>query len=113
MDQASYQHLRFEHRSGGVLLITIDRVERMNATDAQLHTELATVWNDVARDGGTHVAVITGAGRAFSAGGDLEMIEQMAGPHPTVPAMAGEAAQPVPHKLHRGKPAISTIHGAP
>ena len=52
MDQASYQHLRFEHRSGGVLLITIDRVERMNATDAQLHTELATVWNDVAGDRG-------------------------------------------------------------
>ena len=111
MDQASYQHLRFEHRSGGVLLITIDRPERMNATDAQLHTELATVWNDVARDDRTRVAVITGAGRAFSAGGDLEMIEQMAGHYPTVAAMAGEAAQLVLNMLDCEKPIISAING--
>ena len=111
MDQASYRHLRFEHRPHGVLLITIDRPERMNATDARLHTELAGVWTDVARDARTRVAVITGAGRAFSAGGDLEMIEQMAGHYPTVAAMAGEAAQLVLNMLDCEKPIISAING--
>ena len=111
MDLASYQHLRMQRRERGVLLITIDRPERMNATNERLHNELATVWKDVAQDEQTRVAVITGAGRAFSAGGDLEMIQAMAGDYGRVAAMASEAAGLVTNMLDCEKPIISAING--
>jgi enoyl-CoA hydratase len=111
MDFGTYQHLVFERRAEGVLLITIDRPERMNATNARLHTELVTVWRDVAEDPDTRAVVITGAGRAFSAGGDLEMIEQMAGDYNRVAQMASEAAQLPLNMLDCEKPIVSAING--
>jgi enoyl-CoA hydratase len=106
-----YRHLRFERRPHGVLKVTIDRPERMNATDERLHAELAGVWGEIARDRETRVAVVTGAGRAFSAGGDLEMIERMAGDYGRVAAMAGEAAELVRGMLDCEKPIVSAING--
>src|SRR5260370_4654232 len=79
MDYADYHDLLFERHEHGVLQITINRPERMNATDERLHSELARVWRDVAVDGGTRAVVITGSGRAFSAGADLGLGERMAG----------------------------------
>jgi enoyl-CoA hydratase len=111
VEPTAYGSLRFERREHGVLLITIDRPERMNATDERLHSELATVWGDVARDPQTRVAVITGAGRAFSAGGDLEMIERLAGDWRRIAAMAGEAAALVTNMLECEKPIVSAING--
>ena len=106
-----YRDLRFDRHASGVLQITIDRPDRMNATDERLHSELANVWGDVARDNDTRVAVVTGAGRAFSAGGDLEMIERLAGDYGRVAAMAGEAAQLVLSMLDCEKPIVSAING--
>ncbi|HZU60583.1 MAG TPA: enoyl-CoA hydratase/isomerase family protein [Solirubrobacteraceae bacterium] len=111
MSYSEYRHLHFERPTPGVLQITIDRPERMNATNERLHRELATVWRDVAEDEETRVAVITGAGRAFSAGGDLEMIERMAGDWTRVAAMASEAAQLVLNMLDCEKPIVSAING--
>jgi enoyl-CoA hydratase/carnithine racemase len=108
---AQYQHLRFERPARGVLQITIDRPERMNATNERLHAELAGIWKDVGRDADTRAAVVTGAGRAFSAGGDLEMIERMAGDYARVAAMAGEAASLVTNMLECEKPIVSAING--
>jgi len=71
MDYADYQFLRFERKPNGVLLIAIDRAEKMNAATTRMHTEFAEVWKTIRADTQTRVAVITGAGRAFSAGGDL------------------------------------------
>ncbi len=111
LDQSAYEHLRFERREDGVVLITIDRPERMNATNERLHTELAGVWRDVAEDDAVRVAVVTGAGRAFSAGGDLEMVQKMAGDYRRVAAMAGEAAALVTNMLDCEKPIVSAING--
>ncbi|HSD75807.1 MAG TPA: enoyl-CoA hydratase/isomerase family protein, partial [Solirubrobacteraceae bacterium] len=108
---AEYEHLLFERRDDGVLLITIDRPERMNATNERLHTELTTVWREVATDDATRVAVVTGAGKAFSAGGDLDMIQRMAGDYGRVARMAGEAAGLVLNMLDCEKPIVSAING--
>lgn len=67
----NYERLTFERKPGGVLLITIDRPEKYNAADNAMLAEFARVWRDVAEDEETRVAVITGRGKAFSAGGDL------------------------------------------
>jgi enoyl-CoA hydratase len=72
MTFSDYERLRFERRDQGVLLITMDRPDKYNAADEQMHSELARVWTEVSADPPTRVAVITGAGEAFSAGGDAE-----------------------------------------
>jgi enoyl-CoA hydratase len=111
VDLERYKNLRFERHDHGVLLITIDRPDQMNATDEELHSELAYVWRDVDRDEETKVAVVTGAGRAFSAGGDLEMIQRLAGDYRRVAAMAKEAADLVLNMLDCSKPIVSAING--
>ena len=111
MDFEQYQHLRFERREHDVLLVTIDRPERMNATNERLHSELVRVWRDIGDDDSTRVAVITGAGRAFSAGGDLEMVQRMAGDHRRIFATATEAASLVLNMIDCEKPIVSAING--
>ena len=75
MDYGEYQHLTFKHMDHGVVLITINRPEVLNATNDRLHWELTQVWLTFDADPRARVAVVTGAGRAFSAGGDLDMVD--------------------------------------
>ena len=106
-----YKQLTFSHRDHGVLLITINRPEKYNAADEELHSELARVWTDVAADPETRVAVITGAGRAFSAGGDLAMVERMAGDYDRVSHMLKEMSELVYNIINCDKPIVSAING--
>ncbi|HEU5008771.1 MAG TPA: enoyl-CoA hydratase/isomerase family protein [Jatrophihabitantaceae bacterium] len=111
MNFDDYQQLAFERRDDGVLLITINRPEKYNAADEQLHGELARVWADVSTDALTRVAVVTGAGKAFSAGGDLAMVERMAGDHERVANMLGEMSDLVYNMVNCEKPIVSAING--
>ena len=111
MDFSSYSQLTFERRDGGVLLITIDRPEKYNAADEQMHAELARVWTDVSADPDTRVAVITGAGKAFSAGGDLAMVERMAGHHERVAHMLSEMSDLVYNMINCEKPVVAAVNG--
>ncbi|MGX4688779.1 enoyl-CoA hydratase/isomerase family protein [Streptomyces sp. JNUCC 63] len=107
-----YQQLTFSRRDNGVLLITLDRPEKYNAADEEMHSELARVWRDVSADPGTRVAVITGAGKAFSAGGDLAMVERMAGDYDRVSHMLSEMSDLVYNIINCEKPIVSAINGA-
>jgi enoyl-CoA hydratase len=111
VDYGSYRHLLFERREAGVLLITINRPEVLNATDERLHWELSQVWLDVASDADTRVAVVTGAGRAFSAGGDLDMIQRQAKSFAQISGVMKEASDIVYNIVHCEKPIISAING--
>ena len=108
---SDYEQLRFERRNNGVLLITLDRPDKYNAADEQMHGELARVWADVSADPQTRVAVITGAGKAFSAGGDLDMVRRMAGNHDRVAHMLSEMSDMVYNVINCEKPIISAING--
>jgi enoyl-CoA hydratase len=66
----NYKALKFDRR-GKVLTVTMD-VPPLNAADPPLHNELSYVFYDIARDTEAAVVVLTGAGRAFSAGGDIK-----------------------------------------
>src|ERR1700720_1753608 len=111
MTFSDYQRLRFERRDHGVLPITMDRPDKYNAADEQMHTELARVWTDVSADPQTRVAVITGAGQAFSAGGDLDLVRRMAGDHDRVAHMLSEASDLVYNLINCEKPVVSAING--
>lgn len=66
-----YEHLLFDLRDRGVLLVTINRPDRGNAVNPKLHIELGTVWREIDRDRRVSVAVITGAGDTFCSGGEI------------------------------------------
>jgi enoyl-CoA hydratase len=68
-------------RKGRLLTITLNRPDTLNAVNRDMHEELADVFSFAARDTHSDVIVLTGAGRAFSAGGDLEHIARNAA-HP-------------------------------
>jgi enoyl-CoA hydratase len=108
---ADYQHLLFERRPTGVLLITLNRPEVMNATNARLHWELTQVWLTVDADPAVRVALVTGAGRAFSAGGDLAMVEDTAGNPAAVSRTMREASDLVYNLINLDKPVVSAING--
>ena len=71
-----FSHLRFDRPAEGVLRITLDG-PGLNAVDHEVHRELADVWLAVDRDPETNVALLQGAGRAFSAGGSFELIDSV------------------------------------
>jgi enoyl-CoA hydratase len=111
MDPASYQHLLLERRPGGVLLITLNRPDVLNAAHEEMHAELARVWADISRDEETRVAVVTGAGRAFSAGGDLAMVERQMGDYGRTTHMLTEMSDLVYNMVNCEKPIVSAING--
>ena len=66
VDYSSYKDLIIQVNDG-VALITINRPEKFNATDANLHNELSRIWLDIGNDKNVRVAVVTGAGPAVTA----------------------------------------------
>ena len=108
---ADYQHLTFKRRDNGVLLITIDRPEALNAANDRLHWELTQIWLTIDRDPEIRVAVVTGAGRAFSAGGDLQMVEANATDPRRLANTVREASDIVYNMINLDKPIVSAING--
>ncbi len=111
MDYGEYRHLAFDPEPTGVLLITLNRPDVLNATNERLHWELTQVWRTVDADPAVRVALVTGAGRAFSAGGDLGMVEATAGNPAAVARTLREAGDLVYNMLDLDKPVVSAING--
>ncbi|MCI0780679.1 MAG: enoyl-CoA hydratase/isomerase family protein [Chloroflexi bacterium] len=110
VDYSGYQHLLVEIKDG-IALLTMNRPEVLNATNARLHNELSRIWLDLGADPEVRVALITGAGTAFSAGGDFEMIESAIGDAEGVARNMQEASDIVHNMINLDKPVISAING--
>jgi len=108
---AKYPGLEFERKEHGILLMTINRPDHMNATDAPLHRELSRVWLDIEDDDDTRVVVVTGKGGAFSAGGDLDWIETMIENYEGMKVAFKEAGDIVYRMTSCSKVIISAING--
>ncbi len=106
-----YRQFAFEMLEHGVLLLTLNRPEKLNACDEEMHTDLTRIWKDVSKDPDVRVVVITGAGKAFSAGGDMAMVERLSGNYQRVSRMLDEATEMVYNILACEKPVISAING--
>src|SRR5215469_4539077 len=111
MEFDRYQYLRTERQPDGVLVITLSRAEVLNAAHEDMHTEMAAIWADIDKDNQTRVAVVTGAGRAFSAGGDLAMVERQIGNYDLVSRMLAEMSELVYNMANCSKPIVSAING--
>ncbi len=106
-----YQRLRFETPAPGVLEVIISDPDRMNAVDAVGHRELAYVWRDVADLDDVRAVLLRGDGRAFSAGGSFDMIEDMIGDAEATARMFEEARALVTNLVEFPRPIVSAIHG--
>lgn len=104
---AEPRHVRYEC-SDHVVTLTFDRPDRLNALTARTLAELGETLRSIADDPQVRVVVLTGAGRAFSAGGDYEALA--AGP---VTAEFVRASADVVRLLHSLRPVtIAAVNGA-
>src|SRR5579863_8612545 len=109
---ARYTRLFFDRPHPRVLRVTMgDRPERLKAVDAVMHRELGDIWRDIDADPEVNSVIITGAGRAFSAGGDFSMIEEMMADFDTRARVWKEARDLVYNIINCGKPVVSAMRG--
>ncbi|HMK62882.1 MAG TPA: enoyl-CoA hydratase/isomerase family protein [Acidimicrobiales bacterium] len=106
-----FDHISFERRPGGVMVVILDRPEVLNAANVRMHGEMADVWSVIDDDPDIRASVVTGAGRAFSAGGDLQMIEEMTTDYAATLQQWHDAGAIVEQMLLARKPIVSAING--
>jgi enoyl-CoA hydratase len=76
MDYSGYKFIEFE-RSGRILTVTLNKPDVLNAMTAEMHEETSRLFYDIGMDHDTDVVILTGAGKAFSAGGDIAGMQEM------------------------------------
>ncbi len=109
MDYDGYERIRVS-RKGRILTLALDRPDDLNAVDEPMHEELARIFHDVQVDDESHVIVLTGAGRAFSAGGDMAWLREMTR-NGTVESSVVKTKRMIFSLLDLEKPIIARIPG--
>ena len=110
MDFSKYETLEFARR-GNILYVTFNQPEKLNAFYAQSHRELSHVFYDIAEDDESDIVVVTGKGKAFSAGGDLEYKQWLHDNPTTFYRVIREAKRIVHSLLELDKPVIAKVNG--
>ena len=98
-------------RKGRLLTVTLDRPDALNAVNRQMHEDLVDVFAFVAKDEHSDVIVLTGAGRAFSAGGDLAHLAATAARPELFDGDAVRAKRVVYEILDLEKPLVCRMNG--
>lgn len=108
---ASYRRLRFDRPHPGVLRITIDNPGTRNSIDEVMHPEMVRIWRDVSADDSVAAVILTGAGDAFCAGGNYELVQRMVEDWDARMKNLKEARDVVYNMLDCNKPIISAVKG--
>jgi enoyl-CoA hydratase len=96
---------------GAVRTVTINRPDELNAVDEALHRALARVWRRLAADAGARVVILTGAGRAFCAGGDLDWVTSFLDDPAARHESLREGAEIIDEMLRFPLPVIAAVNG--
>jgi enoyl-CoA hydratase len=104
---AHYERLKFDRPHPRVLRITMTSSLKLNAMDAVLHRETAEIWKDVDADKTVSAVIITGHGKAFSAGGDLNHERKVCDDYNLRMQAMKEARDLVYNMINCSKPIIS------
>lgn len=108
---AGYSGLKFDWPADRILRVTMDSPGRLNAADARMHGELTRIWRDVDDDPGVSCVILRGAGEAFSAGGDLDLVRDMTQDFTTLTRVWKEARDLVYNVINCSKPIVSAMQG--
>jgi len=106
-----YSKLQIDAPAERVLRLTFNRPETYNSVDAETHTQLTNIWRDIDADPNISAVIVTGAGKAFSAGGDFELIREVIADPLTRMATWKEAKDLVYNVINCNKPIVSAING--
>src|SRR3954463_7148514 len=111
MDTSFYKELKMRRLEPGILEIVMGEEGKLAVATARAHAELPRVWLDVDRDPETRVAIIRGAGKGFSAGGGIAMVEEMTKDFDARARVWREARDLVYNMINCSKIIVSAIHG--
>lgn len=110
-DYDSYKGLKIT-KQDRVMTITLDAPEAMNAFSADMHWSFSRIWDDVQDDPEVNVVVVTGAGKAFSAGGNvIAMQQKIDNPELWDATSWPEAKRIIFRMLECDKPIIARVNG--
>src|SRR6516165_12676416 len=113
MDYSRYQDMLLE-KNKGIATLTLNRPELLNTFTDELHYAMEHVWLDLAEDPEVNVIIITGAGRAFSSGGNIkEMAARFGSEEDWVRNLdtPAKARRIIAGMLEVTKPIISAVNG--
>ncbi len=115
---AGFETLSFDEPADRVLRITMAPARgaagdaRLRAVDAAMHADLAEVWRVLDGDPTAAAAILCGAGKGFSAGGDFDLVDAVANDYETRVRTWKEARDLVYNVIDCSKPIVSAMHGA-
>lgn len=96
---------------GPVRIVRLMRPEQLNAVNEELHLGLTRVFPQLSADRDARAAVITGEGRAFSAGGDFDLLDRMANDRALRHAVIAEGRELVLNMLRCRIPVVAAVNG--
>jgi enoyl-CoA hydratase len=96
---------------GPLRIVRLNRPEQLNAINDELHLALTRLFPQLTADEDARVAVITGEGRAFSAGGDFDLLDRMANDRALRHAVIAEGRELVMNMLRCRIPVVAAVNG--
>ena len=106
-----YARLQPQLDSHGVLELVLSAPTKLNAVDGDLHRDLAEIWRDIDADPDVRCVLLRAEGRAFSAGGDIEWVQQLADDFTARARGFRETRDLVHNMINCRKPTVSAING--
>ena len=107
-----FSRLKIDRPHPRVLRVVMNRPDKLNAADREMHSNLTEIWRVIDADASVNAVLLTGAGKAFSAGGDLELVGKMMADFHTRMRVWKEARDMVYNMINCSKPVVSAINGA-
>lgn len=96
---------------GPVRVVTLSRPEHLNAVNDDLHLALTRLWPQLSADTDARAAVVTGEGRAFSAGGDFDLLDRMAKDRALRHDVIAEGRELVLNMIRCRVPVVAAVNG--
>ncbi|HTR32701.1 MAG TPA: enoyl-CoA hydratase/isomerase family protein, partial [Gaiellaceae bacterium] len=107
----AFSSLELDRPADGVLRLTLSAPGKLNAVSGAMHRELAGIWKAIGEDDDTRAVLVRGAGGAFSAGGDLDLVLEIANDQATRLRVFHEARDLVYNVIGCPKPIVSAMTG--
>ncbi|MGL4575564.1 MAG: enoyl-CoA hydratase/isomerase family protein [Burkholderiaceae bacterium] len=115
MKLSEFRALHIKHHPHGVLELVMPGAGKnaagLSTADALMHFELAEIWRAIDADDSVRVAILRGEGKGFSAGGDLQLVQDMADDFAVRSRVWREAKDLVYNIINCSKPIVSAMHG--
>jgi len=108
-----YKNLKLEKKDTGVLKVTLDHAENLNALGMEMSRELRAALEEAEADDSVRVVLLAGAGRAFSSGGDIrefrKSLQEDAAKY--MDELTAEIYPAVQFVMDMQKPVVAAVHG--